>query len=568
MILSVEKQIYDTSQKPNKTSYETAIEAMQNAANAQDTADGKRRVFVIQPYPPYDVGDLWTDGTDLYVCRTARQTGSYASGDWVLATAYVTKSIVESDMETAVQKITGNLGGYVILHDSDDDGYPDELLIMNTDDITTATSVWRWNQQGLMWANSYTGQYATVAITADGKIVADAITTGTLRGIEIISTDGTNTIDLVNGRITTTGANGGKTITSGYEYAIYDSSSELMGKLTITYAGSTPLGAMLELDGKGKGWLTRILQNTLTMRDANADSTAVTLSGAGDGGNLTLNLASGATAAILKALGNYGYLQLYGNNGKLAVGLSASNGGIFRLYRYDSSSDTNSEQIIMYHSSLGGYLKLNWGDGTDKIYLGTLSHGSLMTDTPALAFYDTSGNIMSWYASNRGYIKDDTSGEEGYIVHGHSGSHGYSIDYTATGRIDFYVDTNYLGYATLAGSDARIKADIHSIEERYKKAISKVDLKNFHFDFDNETLSGANDLLRFGAIAQDVISALEEQGIDPKESELVDTVGDGNGERYVINYVPFLVARLASDEDRIQKLEDRLAKLEAKLEAM
>jgi len=568
MILSVEKQIYDTTQKPNKTSYETAIEAMQNAANAQDTADGKRRVFVIQPYPPYDVGDLWTDGTDLYVCRTARQTGSYASGDWVLATAYVTKSIVESDMETAVQKISGNLGGYVILHDSNDDGYPDELLIMNTDDITTATSVWRWNQQGLMWANSYTGQYATVAITADGKIVADAITTGTLRGIEIISTDGTNTIDLVNGRITTTGANGGKTITSGYEYAIYDSSSELMGKLTITYAGSTPLGAMLELDGKGKGWLTRILQNTLTMRNANADSTAVTLSGAGDGGALALNLASGATAAILKALGTYGYLQLYGNNGKLAVGLSAVSGGILRLYRYDPSADTNSEQVVMYHSSLGGYLKLNWGDGTSKIYLGTLSFGSLMSDTPALAFYDSSGSIASWYALNRAYIKDDTSGEQGYVVHGHSGNHGYSLDYTTSGRIDFYVDTNYLGYATLASSDVRTKTDIHPIEERYKRAIENIELKNFHFDFSNEILSGANGLLRFGAIAQDVIKALEEQGIDPKESELVDVVGDGNGERYVINYVPFLVARLAADEDRIQKLEERLAKLEARLEAM
>ena len=144
MILSVEKQIYDTAQKPNKTTYEKAIEAMQDAANAQDTADGKRRVFVTTPYPPYDVGDLWTDGTDLYVCQTAKDSsGSYASGDWVLATAYVTQSVVESQMETAVQQITGNLGGYVILHDSDDDGYPDELLIMNTDDITTATNVWR-----------------------------------------------------------------------------------------------------------------------------------------------------------------------------------------------------------------------------------------------------------------------------------------------------------------------------------------------------------------------------------------------------------------------------------------
>lgn len=39
------------------------IEALRAAAKAQDTADGKRRVFLTQPTPPYDTGDIWVNAT-------------------------------------------------------------------------------------------------------------------------------------------------------------------------------------------------------------------------------------------------------------------------------------------------------------------------------------------------------------------------------------------------------------------------------------------------------------------------------------------------------------------------
>ena len=139
------------------------------------------------------------------------------------------------------------------------------------------------------------------------------------------------------------------------------------------------------------------------------------------------------------------------------------------------------------------------------------------------------------------------------------------MDFTTSGRIDFYVDTVYVGYATLSSSDKKTKKDIRAIDEKYKKAVASVPLKNFHFAFDNEVLSGANDLLRFGAVAQDLIKALKAEGLDPTESELVDIVGSGKDKRYVINYIPFLTARLAADEDKIKTLEDRIAALEAKI---
>ena len=84
----------------------------------------------------------------------------------------------------ATNAITGNSGGYVILNDTNNDSKPDEILIMDYEDISVATKVWRWNKEGLGYAfnasgNAYLGPYKT-AITADGQINADFITTGTL----------------------------------------------------------------------------------------------------------------------------------------------------------------------------------------------------------------------------------------------------------------------------------------------------------------------------------------------------------------------------------------------------
>ena len=81
---------------------------------------------------------------------------------------------------TATALITGNEGGYFMVHDSNRDGFPDETLWMDTNDIETATRVWRFNQAGLGFSSSgYDGPYG-LAITMNGEIVADFITTGAL----------------------------------------------------------------------------------------------------------------------------------------------------------------------------------------------------------------------------------------------------------------------------------------------------------------------------------------------------------------------------------------------------
>ena len=87
-------------------------------------------------------------------------------------------SELDKAVEKATSAIAGNKGGYVVLYPSAVN--PQELLILDKPNINEAVNVWRWNLGGLGHSgNGYNGNFTT-AITADGQIVADFITTGTL----------------------------------------------------------------------------------------------------------------------------------------------------------------------------------------------------------------------------------------------------------------------------------------------------------------------------------------------------------------------------------------------------
>ena len=92
----------------------------------------------------------------------------------------VTPNKMIEAINNATSKITGNQGGYVVFHDTNADNKPDEILVLDNLDIDQAVKVWRWNVAGLGYSNTgYDGHYV-IALTNDGKIVADRITTGTL----------------------------------------------------------------------------------------------------------------------------------------------------------------------------------------------------------------------------------------------------------------------------------------------------------------------------------------------------------------------------------------------------
>lgn len=109
------------------------LKSLEAAKHAQDTADGKRRMFVQeQPIPPYDKGDQWSNATykdkyknDLLVCVRPKATGEpFDIEDWQSAQHYTTKqfeaefnvdgkliSAVVTDLRTGLKRVGFNLDG-------------------------------------------------------------------------------------------------------------------------------------------------------------------------------------------------------------------------------------------------------------------------------------------------------------------------------------------------------------------------------------------------------------------------------------------------------------------------
>lgn len=88
--------------------------------------------------------------------------------------------LINTAVKNATSLITGQNGGYVVINTNSVSGQPYELLILDAPTIESAVNVWRWNVGGLGFSkNGYNGPYET-AITSDGQIVADFITSGSL----------------------------------------------------------------------------------------------------------------------------------------------------------------------------------------------------------------------------------------------------------------------------------------------------------------------------------------------------------------------------------------------------
>lgn len=149
----------------------------------------------------------------------------------------------------ATELITGNQGGYVVIHSSTGGKTPDEILIMDQPDIESAVQVWRWNKSGLGYSSSgYNGPYG-LAMTIDGKINADFITTGGMDAARITagilqSKDGRFLIDLTANTITMKN-------TSGNTVFSFDGNGNLTisGNITATsgsIAGFTIYGDRLQ----------------------------------------------------------------------------------------------------------------------------------------------------------------------------------------------------------------------------------------------------------------------------------------------------------------------------------
>ena len=128
--------------------------------------------------------------------------------------------IIDDARAIASDLIRSALGGVVTITED-----ASQLLIMDTDDIETAMKVWRWNINGLGYSSTgYDGTYG-LAITMDGQISADYITTGHLSA-DLINA-GTMSADRISGGTLTLG---GQNDVNGL-LEVYNASGRLVSKL-------------------------------------------------------------------------------------------------------------------------------------------------------------------------------------------------------------------------------------------------------------------------------------------------------------------------------------------------
>ena len=239
---------------------------------------------------------------------------------------------VVSNIITAIDRatdlISGNLGGYVINgHDSNGDGYPDENLIMDTNDIKTATAVWRWNLGGLGFSpNGYAGPYDAVALDMQGRINASAIATGTLNanlikaGV-ISDVAGNSTIDMTNGQANL---------------------FQLIARrdLTIKNTNGDDRGCISQIDN-GNGIVLRFYDSTGT-------NYVVRLEQDGDRGYLYLCNGNGDVKVRLEADEDngqtFGVIKLYNDNGDKTVELDGKSGRIKGTGAFDKVYDSSVQR--------------------------------------------------------------------------------------------------------------------------------------------------------------------------------------------------------------------------------
>lgn len=198
----------------------------------------------------YDVLLERYDSVELGDARSSLANTVADMGKTVQSTVNKTRSDLERAIDRATQLITGNLGGYVVLHSSTGADEPDEILVMDKPEIEKATKVWRWNLAGWGYSSSGYGGPYRLAATMDGAINADFITTGSLsanlikagtmsanliRGGVLQSTNGKFVSNLDTG-VTT--FNGGLVVNSDNFKIGSDGSVDITGKFTSTVSES------------------------------------------------------------------------------------------------------------------------------------------------------------------------------------------------------------------------------------------------------------------------------------------------------------------------------------------
>lgn len=113
----------------------------------------------------------------------------------------VEKSQTQANIDRSGMKVTGQLGGNILIRDSTGNDMPDQILIMDTTNVDTALNIWKWDKNGLSYSkDGYSGPWVSV----DDKSVIGEKVLSVITDAEIIDGELKITkedIKIQNGRI-------------------------------------------------------------------------------------------------------------------------------------------------------------------------------------------------------------------------------------------------------------------------------------------------------------------------------------------------------------------------------
>ena len=411
-----------------------------------------------------------------------------------------TKNEVAETIDRQTELITGNLGGYVVFHDSDSDDLPDEILIMDTPDITTAVNVWRWNQNGLGFSSTgYSGSYSTLALTADGKINASAITAGVLtanliKAGVLSDVNGYSTINMETGIAKLLNM---KAISSFQLVETDDSVYATLGH-------SRPSESHLYLLQKAK-LIGSTIESSLWLESE--------------------EYGTGASGVDLKSSGYQSSLILKNGGGlsslKTLVNLKTTNsGGELDLY----NGGGTAQLVRLYGDNAGGQLYLKNSSGTNLVSVYSDSNGG------HLVIRNASGNSVAQF--------DVGSGNKDGIMYL------FKADHTAT--IWALGHTGNITCVSLTQTSSRkVKDNIKPIEDSEKI----LELQAVSFDFKDKD-RGTN---KRGFIAEDVEKVLPNL-VTPEDEEKPASLD-------YVGMIPYLQDVIKKLEERVSVLEKKITEL-------
>lgn len=456
-------------------------------------------------------------------------------------------SMMDAAIQHATKLITGGLGGHIVfLYDAN--GKPTDMLVMDTEDVSTAVNVLRINVNGIGFSSTGVSGTYTSAWTLDGSFVADFITAGhiscnriqggtlTLGG----AGNGNGVLVVYNSSGTEIGRWDNSGITASGNFTLSDSYG---GQLYTGYIGSfnyyvVGLNSISSASGRGFSIQRPSYQYSI---DISRDVAEYVLT-------------TGATWSKTVFTGNASSYSAY------VFSLSNSTG--FQLFSKESSVTTFPRLSVTLGSS----------STTNKAYV-YMPHGQLnVTDTEIILSRDYTGNQTTDLASNKPYMR---LGSASIALHSTNSDVWFAL---SSSTANIYVSSSvYLRYVSgywklgntmssqtgniaISGSSAkRYKHDITDqiCDELDPHKLYDLTMKQFVFNDDCEKWQypGMKGKTLPGFIAEDVEEIYPAAAIYDVEGQI-----ESWDERRII---PGMLKLIQEQKEQIDILEARLAKLEA-----